>query len=253
MTGWVLSSAQMHSPCSDTDSTISDPDIQRSSPTNSDEDEDEHPSLEPEFIDDEMQFRYSQATKMKMVHELLRHLSDEEAERVMKGGHWPSSNKGQRWTTAYTKLYHMARKKMNDPREQVTAKIRKQEKRKVRDAAVKWAKRFLREGHIHAYKPHKKGYKLTGKRMEALANIRSMILEGCDNGRGGKTLYRNLYHLLSVKGEAFEKEMEATGLLTLRSVWVHLQMAYPKMGKMTMRFKKVRNAAPVQVWPHAQP
>lgn len=184
---------QQHAPCSDGASTISDPDAQRSPrPDNSEDEQDGDPPDEPEFIDDEKKFRYTLEIKLEMVSTMLRVLSAEEVKELCAGKPFPCSNKGQRFTLAYERLWNVIREANKDPRktEEIQYSTKKIEIRAVKEATKRWTMRFLEEGHIHAHKPHQAGYKMTDERMAALANIRAMILEGCDDGRGGKTLYR---------------------------------------------------------------
>lgn len=201
----------------------------------------------PEYINGKLQFRYTLAAKKMMVHAMLKALTDEERESLEQGGAWPNTNTAH-WKNANQELYTKMRALMNDDRTEILPEDAKKEERNVRQAAQKWTKRFLTEGSIHVHPPHEQGYKDNNpERLKGLAKIREWILEGCDDGSGGKTLYRDLYHLRHVKKDEFDKEMERTGLKCIKSVWKHLQRVYPKMRRVTIRLKKIRQAKPVKV------
>lgn len=127
--------------------------------------------------------------------------------------------------------------------------------------AKKWAKRLLIVGDVRDHPPHEKGYK-TERMREPLKGIRDLLLTGyeveCDD-----TTFTHIFNDLEdlqrrdkaardanpdLPGPSFAELFEATGLKTLRSLWGHLKIVYPKLRRVKQRVKRVRkDKAKVQV------
>ena len=118
----------------------------------------------------------------------------------------------------------------------------------MKDAARKWLTRFLQNGHLFDDPPHQKGYKMA-KNKEHLAAIRKMILKGYKDREGNTRLYSSLEELQSLRRDEFNEHFHATGLKTLRGLWLQLQTQYPKLRRVSVRLKKDRDAAAVKVCP----
>lgn len=128
--------------------------------------------------------------------------------------------------------------------------LHKLQQRNVRACITEWLPRLLRDGHVHDRPPHQPGYRLQ-RNMPVLTGIRELLLAGWTDSIGQKCLFRSLHDLQNRKpGEFAALKAELHGVKTLRGIWSQLTSAFPAMRKMTVRAKKVRDGAPVQVWAH---
>lgn len=183
-----------------------------------------------------------------MASHVLTALSPEEKAELRKPHGTYPNRKHPGLEEAYKRCYQDMLARVKDQRGNIPAGVKLAQAKSVKKAAKKWTKRLLQFGDVHARPPHKKGYKDEDpERKAGLANIRAMILEGCPDGNGGRTLYRDIAHLRDENEEEYEREKQRTGLKTPKSIWIHLKKAYPKMAKVTLRLKKVRAAAKVKV------
>lgn len=119
-------------------------------------------------------------------------------------------------------------------------------RRAVVEAGKKWTRRFLQTGTVFSNPPHKKGY-MHAQRLTHLAKILEMIKAGYKDNSGNTRLYRNLEQLQAKRGEEFNEEFKATKLKTLRGLWLELRKAFPRLNRVTIRVKKERDNASVQV------
>lgn len=188
-----------------------------------------------------------------MVGRLLEPLTPDEVNAIMHDDPgtltWPGAARPKEFGAAYAKIADdinaAIERRLGRP---LTPEELPNEKdhRNMKIAARKWTERFLRNGHIYDDPPHQKGYKMARNR-EHLAAIRRMILKGHKDRQGNTRLYSSLEELQSLQRDEFNQHFHATGLKTLRALWIQLQNQYPKLRRVALRLKKDRDAAAVKV------
>jgi len=196
-------------------------------------------------------FRWHQSLRKIMVASMLKTLTFEERDELMKeNGSWP--NAPQRFTKAYKKLRKRLIAKMEDESGKKLTDSERPSPRAVKEAAKRWTRRFLLHGHIQDDPPHKKGYKLERNRVPLQA-IKDMIMRGwvagdsADGEDPPRRLFRDLHHLHRVKGKEFEDHFNQLGLKTKRGLWSQLKEMFPKLAKVAIHLKKQRPAGAVRV------
>ena len=116
----------------------------------------------------------------------------------------------------------------------------------IRRKAIELTKKFLQTCSIKNLPAHEKGW-LLDKNKPVLAEVRDVLLAGYADKDGNTTVYRFLqdaWNRSSSFREAFGKLHNVT---TLDTLWLQLQQVYPKMNRVTLKLKKERNFAKVQV------
>ena len=200
-------------------------------------------------------FRWTRSRRIIMVMEMLQFLTDAERAAMILDPAMAWPNRGRNSTQAYQQLHQKIIDDMErelhdqgiDP-DNWTGEMPSLDSVKI--AAQHWTRRFLEDGTITNRPPHVKGYKLEANEPHLRA-IRDLIMAGYRDSDNNQRLFRNMYHLHRLKGKEFEDHFKATGLKTMRSLWLQLKKLFPNLGKVTLRLKKKRDEVLVQACSHS--
>lgn len=194
--------------------------------------------------------RWALHMRVIMVEYMTKHLTPDEKKGLRDPSQaWP--NHPTRMNRAYSELGEAL---LREQEETLGRKLKEHEhpsKRAIKEAAKRWTRTFLQDGHVMDKPPHKKNYKIE-RNMEHLRAIRDMILEGYPDNHGNTRLYRDLHHLQRVKGEEFKVHFDACKVKTMRGLWNQLRTLFPALHKVAIRLKKTRANGLVRVCLPAQ-
>lgn len=183
-----------------------------------------------------------------MVSRLMGALTwDEQRDIAEETAHWPNDPK------RFTPLYNELQKDVQTVilHQRIDAEWEDIEvdniptRRAITDTAKRWTKALLKTGTLLDRPPHPKGYRLA-KSAPYLQPIRDIILAGHLDSQGNVTIFRNLAEV-QAKVPEFQELMDATGCKTLKGLWGHLKAMYPRLNKVNLRLKKLRDHQKVQV------